>query len=432
MEGKNGVKNVTGYVLSQILIIGLLFTAAEAFGMIEAELFNSYLDHVLGLAPLFITIMVSLSALVGLISMIIFGIMSDNTRSSRFGRRRPYLLVGGLGAGISMIVFALSGDFLTALIIDVIAVGIFSNAFYTAQRAIIPDTVDVKHRGRANSISVNLSIAGYGIGIALYFILLELFNDGGDKITQEGYILALSIGGIIFIVVSIIGFLRLKEPLVSELPPKKEFTREFKEIFKIAEIKKNKDFYKFIIAFTIFNSGNSVFLPFLFIFIPQLGLSTLELLTILGIAAPFLIIATYLLGRYTDKVGRKRIIPPAILIGSIGFFLVPFSTIISEPNIPLYALVFTLMLVMLISINTPLNAWHQDLLPEATRGKFLGVLNITRTLSQVIGVTIGGLVATLASSTYAWVFPFAPIFYIASIPIFLKIKETLPGVKENE
>jgi len=429
MESKNAVKTITGYMISQILIIGLLFTAAEAFGMIEAELFNSYLDHVLGLAPLFITIMVSLSALVGLITMIIFGIMSDNTRSSRFGRRRPYILVGGLGAGISMIVFAFSGDFLTALIIDVIAVGIFSNAFYTAQRAIIPDTIDAKYRGRANSIAVNLGIMGLGIGIALYFILLGLFDDGSDGITQEGYILALSIGGIIFIAVAIIGFLRLNEPPVSELPPKKSFKRDFKEIFKIAELKKNKDFYKFVIAFTIFNSGNSVFLPFLFIFIPKLGLSTLDLLTIIGIAAPFLIIATRLMGRYADKIGRKRIVPPAILIGSIGFFLVPFSTILTEPNILIYGLVFALILIMLVSIQAPLNAWHQDLLPEATRGKFLGILNITRTLSQVIGVTVGGIVATIASSNYAWIFPFAPIFYIASIPIFLKIKETLPGVK---
>ncbi|NVM27732.1 MAG: MFS transporter [Candidatus Helarchaeota archaeon] len=433
MENKKGVKVFTGFVLSQMLIIGLLFTAAESFGMIEAEMFNTYLDHVLGLAPIYITIMVALSAMVGLITMIVFGIMSDNTRSTRFGRRRPYLLIGGLGAGVSMIVFAFSGNFLTALIIDVIAVGIASNAFYTAQRAIIPDVVDVNHRGRANSIAVNLSTVGLGIGIALFFIINELFGvpdgNGGTNITQEGYILALSVGGIIFICVGIIGFLWLKEPPVSDMPPKKKFIREFREIFNIKELKKNRDFYKFVIAFTIFNSGNSVFLPFLFIFIFDLGLSTLTLISILAIAAPFLIIVTVLLGRFADnpKFGRKRLLPPTILIGSIGFFLVPLSAMTTEPIIPLYGFVFTLILVMLVAVNTPLNAWHQDLLPERTRGKFLGILNITRTLSQVIGVIVGGIVATLIS--IEWIFAFAPIFYITSIPFFLTIKETLPDKK---
>jgi MFS family permease len=426
MANTERVRVAAGLVLSQMLLIGLLFTVAQTFGLIEAELFNAYLDHVLGVRAILITLMVVLSAIVGLISMIIFGIKSDNTRSVRFGRRRPYLLLGGVGAGVSMILFAFSGNYLTALIIDVVAVGIFSNAFYTAQRALIPDTVDVKHRGRANSLAVNLSILGYAIGIALYFILFEFFNDGSDKITQQGYILALSVGGVLFMVVGLMGFFWVKEPTLSDLPPKRPFRREFKEIFDMNELRKNKDFYKYVIAFTVFNSGNSVFLPFILIFISDLGLQTSDLLIILGMALPFLFGITYLLGRYTDKVGRKRIIPPTILIGCIGFFLVPIAAIMSKVSILFYGLIFTLIFVMLIAINTPLNAWHQDLLPEATRGKFLGILNITQTVSQVIGVTVGGLVATLAMENYAWVFPFAPIFYIVSIPIFLKVKETLP------
>ena len=39
----------------------------------------------------------------GLVSNLFLGIMSDNLRS-RFGRRRPFLLLGGILAGISMII----------------------------------------------------------------------------------------------------------------------------------------------------------------------------------------------------------------------------------------------------------------------------------------------------------------------------------------
>ncbi len=153
----------------EMMIIGILYAAAQIFGSLEAEIFNTYLDHVLFLDALFITIMVVLSALVGLIMHIVFGIMSDNTRS-RFGRRRPFLLFGGLLAGISMMVYAYAGSFLMALLIDVIAVGAASNAYYVAQRAIIPDLIDIRYRGRANAIANIVGIVGLGISITLFLV----------------------------------------------------------------------------------------------------------------------------------------------------------------------------------------------------------------------------------------------------------------------
>ncbi|HUX99232.1 MAG TPA: MFS transporter [Candidatus Deferrimicrobium sp.] len=426
----NGTKFFTRFMILQVIMMGVLFTAAQVFGLIEAEMFNTYLDHVLHLEAIFITIMVVFSALVGLITNIIFGIMSDNTRS-RFGRRRPFILFGGFLTGISMIVYAYSGSFLMALIIDAIAIGAASNSYYMAQRALIPDLIDINHRGRVNGIINNFGTIGYGVGIALFLLLNEFYGipdpEGGTMITQAGYIFALTIGGILFILVAIIGFIGIREPNASELPPKRPFTQEFKEIFNIRELRKNREFYKFVIAFTIFQAGNSVFLPFMFIYIFDLGFSTTTLLLIIGIAAPILFLVTYLLGHFADKTnfGRKRLLAPTILISSLGFFLVPFLAMTPEPIIPLYVLIFTLLLVMLISIMTPLSAWYQDLLPDDQRGKFLGILNITNTLSQVIGVTVGGIAASLWG--ISWIFAFAPIFYLCSIPLFWTIKETLPA-----
>jgi len=413
----------------EMMIIGILYAAAQIFGSLEAEIFNTYLDHVLFLDALFITVMVVLSALVGLIMHIIFGIMSDNTRS-RFGRRRPFLLFGGLLAGISMMVYAYSGSFLMALLIDVIAVGAASNAYYVAQRAIIPDLIDIRYRGRANAIANIVGIVGLGISITLFLILNEYYGipdprpgREGTIITQEGYIFALTIGGAIFILVGLLGFLCLREPKAESLPPKKPFGLEFKEIFRIDELRKNKEFYKFVLAFLIFNSGNYVFLPFLFIYIFDLGFPTSDLILTIGLGGILVIIFSYVLGRLADKYGRKKFLAPIILIGSFGFFLIPFLAMTAEPIMPLYITAFTLILVIYLGIQTPLNAFHQDLLPEEKRGKFLGILNITHTLSQVIGASVGGIVASLFGIN--WIFAFAPIFYISSIPLFLKIKETL-------
>ncbi len=204
--------------------------------------------------------MVSLSATMGLIAMFVWGILSDNTRT-KFGRRRPYLLLGII-AGIAMMFFGLSLDYRLCLIIDVFIIGIASNAFLVAERALIPDTVEVEKRGRANGIINSISYIGLLIGVAFLLLGNELFGipdprpgADGTIITQEGHILLLYIGGLLFASVGVIGFFFIEEKPVSELPEKKKFFTELKKTFNYTELKPQKEFFKILIAFLIFQSG---------------------------------------------------------------------------------------------------------------------------------------------------------------------------------
>ena len=70
------------------------------------------------------------------------------------------------------------------------------------------------------------------------------------------------------------------------------------------------------------------------------------------------------------------------------------------------------------------------LLPDGKRGQFLGILNVIFTTSQIPGAILGGMIAD--SMGIAWIFAFAPIFLLASIPLFLRVKETLPESIEKE
>jgi len=427
-------KAFSGFLLRQLLLIGLLYMGDYLFFFFEQNYFNTYLDHVLYLPELYISVMVSLSATVGLISMPLWGIASDNTRT-KFGRRRPFLLFG-IMAGIGMILYSFAYQlfgrtetaFIWCMLIDVLLIGFSSNAFLVAEKALIPDTIEVEKRGRANGLINSISYIGLLIGVAFLLLGNELFGipdprpgATGTIIPQDGHFILLSVGGIVFIVVSIVGFLFIKEKPVMELPEKRKFFSELKQTFNITELKKEKEFYKILLAFVVFQSGISSVMPFLFIFIFDLGLSTMDLLLGIGIAFPIVFIATIYLGKAADKFGRKKFVPLSIILVSIGFFTMPFAGIFVNKTLFMFSLPF--VLVGILALLTPLNAWSQDLLPNEKRGKFTGIFNIVNTLSQIVGSFAGGLIATIFG--ISWIFVLGPVFFIASIPFFLKVKETV-------
>ena len=415
-------------VVIQSLIIGILFAGDNIFGFFEQNFMNTYLSHVLWEPEISVSIMVSLSAAVGLIMNLTFGILSDNSRT-RFGRRRPFFLIGGLFAGTFMILFAFSQNFLTALVIDAIIIGIFSNAYYVSERSLIPDTIEPEHRGRANGIISIIGYIGLLIAIAGFLITNEIFAEPnptdptGNIITQEGHLFVMAIGGLAIITCSVFGFILVKESPPSELPPKKGFFEELSKIFNFQELKKQKEFFKITLAYTVFQSGIAAIMPFLFIFIFDLGLETVDLIIAVAISFPVMFGVTFLLGHLADSYGRKKFLLLAILITAIGMSTALFVKVGDVVNLILFYLSFPFVVVALLGLLTPLKAWSQDLLPEEKTGTFYGLLNIIFTVSQIIGSMAAGIVVTILGEP--WIFPLGALFFVLSIPFFLRVKETL-------
>jgi MFS family permease len=172
-----------------------------------------------------------------------------------------------------------------------------------------------------------------------------------------------------------------------------------------------------------------MFLPWIFEFlIYLLDLITIEL--VLAVAAIYLFGGWFIslfLGKLCDKYGRKR---PAILftaLGSIGFLLVPLAII--TLNYALILVMFFLLIFILNGVPTITSAWTQDLLPEGKVGQFTGINNISSTLNQVVGSWIGGFIYVVAYPHIEWTMFFAAFVFLASIPLFALVKESLP-VKE--
>ncbi|TFG06054.1 MAG: MFS transporter [Promethearchaeota archaeon] len=413
----------------QIVVLGILFTADQFFGFFEQNFINTYIAHVLFLPEIYVAIMVSLSSVMGLIFCIVWGIKSDNTRT-KWGRRRPFLITGGIIAGFGMIMYALSPDYWWALFWDVIIIGVASNMYYASERAAIPDTIPPEKRGRANGMITIFGNIGILLALAMFLISYEIFavdnpRGPGTILTQEGHLFVLAMGGIFFAVAGTIGFLFIREIPNSEMPPVKKFGEEFKELFSLEEMRKQKDFFKMVGSYIVYRTGISLVLTFLFIYLFALGLTTMELLSAIGIAFFVLVISTLSMGKISDKFGRKKFIPLFIVVASIGFFLMPFVKPFenSEINILLFYIALPFVVIGILGLPAPLDAWSQDLLPEDRRGKFLGVLNLMWVISQIIGSFVGALIAMMFG--LSWIFLAGGIIIISSIPLFLKVKETL-------
>lgn len=447
IEGKDELKPFSRPLTIQIMIIGILWAADTTFFFFEQNFFNTYIDHVLDLGDLYISLMVSLSAVVGLVMNFVWGIISDNTRS-KYGRRRPFMLAAII-AGVSMFLFAIAGNYLWCVIIDVVFIGITSNAVSVSQRAIIPDKVDLQRRGRANGIVQAVSYIGLIVALAFFLLGNELFgiptveilnNDvpvGGlisafglddflttkTVISKEGHIILLTFGGIFYAICGIIGFIFLREPDPSELPPKKKFSQELKELVNLEELKKQKEFFKVLIAAAIFQTGIGAVMPLLFLFIFDLGLSTMQLLIAIAIGFGVLFPAVIVIGKLADKFGRKKFLPLIFIIISIAFILVPFVTINNSVNYLLFVILIPFILIGLLGVATIINTWAQDELPVGKRGQFYGVFNIVFTVSQFIGSYVGGFFSVLFGRPF--IFAGGAIFFLASIPFFLIVRETL-------
>ena len=419
-------EKISREMLFQIVIISIMNVGSSIFFSFEGTVFNSYVRFVLDHTYFYVAIMVSLSATMGLIFWFVFGIISDNTRS-KWGRRRPYMLLGPV-AGVSMILFAFSPNFYWCLFFDVVIIGIFANAHLAAEESVLPDVVDKQYRGRANAIKGFLMIVG---GLVPNVLLLYVYDaytvphaTEGRAITYEGHFLLILIGGLIFIISCLIGFFFIREPDIESMPPKKSFKEELLELFRIEEFQANKDFFIFLLAFFLFNVGTKIFGVYSFFYVLKLDLELLLLVLALITLGPLAIGFGFLGGFLADKKGRKKLVIPLFLIASIGYIMMPMAGTGADLNINILIIGLIFALLGSGAIGAPLQAWRQDLLPDDKRGQYTGIMNITGTLNQIPAAIIAALVADSFGVEFTmWIIPF---FLLGSIPIFMKVKETLP------
>ncbi|MBS1148239.1 MAG: major facilitator superfamily protein [Proteobacteria bacterium] len=122
-----------------------------------------------------------------------------------------------------------------------------------------------------------------------------------------------------------------------------------------------------------------------------LGVQLVQIGVILGVQLVSIVFAKPLMGRVSDRVGRRRVILPGLLIGAASVVLIPFAP--SFIGLTVLSLVFGLGFATVTSSTTALVA---DLTRDGRYGSSMGVLRTVMDVGQSIGPVLTGFMVGVA------------------------------------
>jgi len=325
----------------------------------------------------------------------IAGAISDRS-GFRWGRRRPYILLGTILAMLFLPGIGLAGSYLT-LFITYCLLQVSSNTAQGPYQAFIPDLVPEGKRGRASGVKSLLEMIG---GLAVVRLIAYLMD---RYFTEQGgpwlwYAVAT-------LVVVLLGTMLATILTVKERPgiggPRPPLLAAVYKNFKVSIkthpnyvwflisclvlfIKQHPDFVWFLVSRLLILAAFAALQKFaLYFLMDVVGIAspaavTADLLIVVGAG---MLAAVYPAGRLSDKVGRKLIVVSSGLVSALGIMLLFFSH--SYGPIMLSGAILGFSFGAFMSTNWALAT---DLVAKGEEARYLGLTNLA---------TAGGSALTL-------------------------------------
>ena len=164
---------------------------------------------------------------------------------------------------------------------------------------------------------------------------------------------------------------------------------------------------------------------FLALYAASLGIPAWEIGVILGLQLVSIVFAKPVMGKLSDRVGRRRVILPGLAIGAASVALLPvFPHFI---GLSVLSLVFGIGFATVTSSTAALVA---DLTKGGRYGASMGVLRTVMDVGQSIGPVLTGFVVGVAGYASAFAL-LAAILVVAAIMLGLLMKDVDKGTPEG-
>ncbi|HWQ03909.1 MAG TPA: MFS transporter [Longilinea sp.] len=422
--------------------------------------------------------------MVAILVQALMGTLSDRS-TLRWGRRRPFILLGTVGdlAVIALIGFSagmqgLSGYwFLFAMVILLM---VTTNTAHSAQQGIIPDLVPLEKRGRFSAfkalleIPIPLILVSFTIAkmvgknnlwgallllmaILIIAMLITMFIPEQQHKTKpqplawkEFTRLAVMTGAFTVILLGVGWLLRLVQPLLSGLAPSMLLvTTGLISLVGMAatvyggvtvslhigieskSLRKDPAFRWWVINRLAFLVGATNLASFTVYFLQaRLGYIHAEaaspaarLTMFVGV---FILLSALPSGWLTDHFGRKRIVAWAGLLAAVGTALA-----VAVPNLMVIYLGGCIIGTGMGLFYTANWALGTEIVPKEEAGRFLGISNLAGAGAGAIGAYIGGPMADFLSAQlpktpamgYVLLFAIYGVLFLLSIAALSQVHE---------
>jgi MFS family permease len=157
---------------------------------------------------------------------------------------------------------------------------------------------------------------------------------------------------------------------------------------------------------------------FIALYASSLGIPAWQIGVILGVQLVSIVFAKPLMGRVSDRLGRKQVIIPGLLIGAASVALLPFA-----PNFIGLSVLSLLFGIGFATVTSSTAALVADLTQNGRYGSSMGVLRTVMDVGQSIGPVLTGWMVGMAGYGSAFSL-LAAILLSAALLLGLRFKQT--------
>ena len=310
--------------------------------------------------------------------MIAHAVMSPKMGSltDRYGRKRLMML----GVGADVILGTLTGlvpSWEWLLAIRVLN-GAVSSAAMLASETLLIDLVSPQRRGEASGYIMSMNMVGRNLGPMLGGSIQWLALSRGLSLLMS-YRIPYFVDSLLALIALVMIYLLIKEPERRSTPGRDLDAREAPKVVLTRPLK--------ILLVNGFVSGIGVgfIIPIMVLFyMDRFGMDPVAIGTIISVTGFIGLIASYVAGRFSDKVGRKPLIGFGNYVSRLAGLVLPFTRSITEAGI--------VVSVRSLGFNVSMPAFRAlraDMVPPEVRGRLFGLFGTAFTAGSVIGPILG-------------------------------------------
>ncbi len=343
-----------------------------------------------GSANLAVAALSGLGAIVAILVQPTMGSISDYT-ISRWGRRKPYIIIGST-LDLVFLVGIASSNALVAIAAFYVLLQFSSNTAQGPFQGYVPDLVPAAQVGLASALVGIMSVLGPLLGVVIVSIPLLLASAG----TQPDFTIATIVLGIVELSTALVTVLTVDEGRHA----KDRAGRSWRQIALETwgrDVLSERSFV-FLVASRLFilAGGSMLIREIDFYLRSALGLGASERGTWIAVATVILagsvLIASLPAARLSDRYGRKPVIFAACGFGATGSAIVSVAPTVWVTLVG--ALLVGLAYGTFVSVDWALMT---DIIPKADSGRYMGLSNVASGLAGTLAVGTAGIIVFLAT-----------------------------------